>query len=128
MLRVQLKSKIHLARVTDANLNYEGSITIAEDLMRAADLWAGEQVMVVCRDNGERLWTYAQPGPAGSGAIVINGPAARKISRDDRITIMAFGQSEKPIEAVKIICNEHNEIVRTERGVPKVSVPQTMAF
>ena len=128
MLRTQLKSKIHLARVTDANLNYEGSITIAEDLMQVVDLWAGEQVMIVCRDNGERLWTYVQPGPAGSGAVVINGPAARKISRDDRITIMAFGQSEKPIEAVKILCNEHNEIVRTERGVPKVSVPQSMAF
>ena len=59
---------------------------------------------------------------------MINGPAARKISRDDRVTIMAFGQSEKPIEAVKILCNEHNEIVRTERGVPKVPVPQTLAF
>lgn len=129
MLRTLLKSKIHLARVTDANLNYEGSITIARDLMKTVDLWPGEQVLVVCRDSGERLWTYAQPGPPASGAVVINGPAARKIGRDDRITIMAFGQSEKAIEARKITCNDQNEIVRTERGVQQVTLPlETVAF
>ena len=129
MQRSQLKSKIHLASVTDSNLNYEGSITIPEDLMQAVDLWPGEQVMVVCRDNGARLWTYAQPGPAASGAVVINGPAARRIGKDDRITIMAFGLSEKRIEAQKLVCNEHNEVVRTEQGVPKVSVPhETVSF
>jgi len=123
MLRTQLKSKIHLARVTDANLQYEGSITVPEDLMREVDLWAGEKVLVVCRDNGERLETYAQPGPAGSGAVIINGPAARRIGTGDRITVMAFGQSEKPVEAKKVICNECNEVVRSERGVKKVSLP-----
>ena len=129
MQRTLLKSKIHLARVTDANLNYEGSITVPDDLMRAVDLWPGEQVMVVCRDNGERLWTYVQPGPTGSGAVVVNGPAARKIGRDDRVTIMAFGQSAEPLEALKVVCNEQNEVVRTERGVKKVSVPnETVAF
>jgi len=129
MLRVQLKSKIHLARVTDANLNYEGSITIPEDLMKAVDLWPGERVLVVSPTNGARLETYAQPGPAGSGAIIINGAAARLISTDDRITLMAFGQAEEPIEAKKIVCNENNEVIKTELGVHRVAIPQsTISF
>lgn len=128
MLRSQLKSKIHLARVTDANLDYEGSVTVPEDLMGAVDLWVGEKVLVVCRDNGERIWTYVQPGPAGSGAIVINGAAARRVQPDDRVTIMAFGQSEKPIEARRMLCNEHNEIVRVETGVKKVPIRETISF
>jgi aspartate 1-decarboxylase len=129
MLRTQLKSKIHLGRLTDANLNYEGSITIPEDLMQAVDLWPGEQVLVVCRETGNRLWTYAQPGPGGSASIVMNGAAARLVHVDDRVTIMAFGQSEKPIEAKKVVLNEQNEIVRSERGVKKVSLPrESLAF
>jgi len=129
MLRVQLKSKIHLARVTDANLNYEGSITIPEDLMKAVDLWPGERVLVVCPTNGARLETYAQPGPAGSGAIIMNGAAARLIATDDRITLMAFGQAEEPILAKRVVCNEHNEIIKTDLGVQKVSVPHsTISF
>ena len=129
MLRVQLKSKLHLARVTDANLQYEGSITIPEDLMKAVDLWPGERVLVVCPTNGARLETYAQPGPAGSGAVIMNGAAARRIGTDDRITLMAFGQAEAPIEAKKVVCNEHNEIVKSETGVHKVSLPQsTISF
>jgi len=129
MLRVQLKSKIHLARVTDANLNYEGSITIPEDLMKAVDLWPGERVLVVCPTNGARLETYAQPGPAGSGAIIINGAAARRITTDDRVTLMAFGQAEEPLEAKRVVCNEHNEVIKTEVGVHKVDVPQsTISF
>jgi aspartate 1-decarboxylase len=129
MLRTQLKSKIHLACVTDANLDYEGSITVPEDVMLEVDLWAGERVLVVCRNTGARLWTYVQPGPAGSGAFIINGAAARRMDRGDRITLMAFGQSEKPIEARKVLCNEHNEVVRFERGVKRVSLPkESIAF
>lgn len=129
MLRTQLKSKIHLACVTDANLHYEGSITIPEDLLREVDLWAGEKVLVVCRENGERLETYVQPGPAHSGAFIINGPAARRIGQGDRITIMAFGQAEQRIEAKKVVLNQHNEVVTSERGVKKVSLPpETIAF
>ena len=124
MLRTQLKSKIHLASVTDANLLYEGSITIPEDVMQAVDLWAGEKVLIVCRDNGERLETYVQPGPVSSAAFVINGPAARRIGTGDRISIMAFGQAEARIEAHKVTLNERNEIVKTERGVKKVALPQ----
>jgi aspartate 1-decarboxylase len=62
MLRTQLKSKLHLARVTDANIDYEGSISIPEDLMQLADLWPGEQVLVASRDTGARLETYVFPG------------------------------------------------------------------
>jgi len=129
MLRTQLKSKIHLACVTDSNLEYEGSVTIPEDVMQVVDLWAGEKVLIVCRDTGARLETYVQPGPPGSGAFVINGAAARRIGRGDRITLMAFAQAEKQIEAKKVLCNEQNEIVKTERGVKRVNFPQeTIAF
>jgi aspartate 1-decarboxylase len=126
MLRTQLKSKIHLARVTDANLDYEGSITLPEDLMKAVDLWPGEKVLVVDRDTGARLETYVQPGPARSGAVIINGAAARLIQTDDRITIMAFGQSEKPIEARRVLLDSRNEVVRTQRGVDMVVKPEPL--
>jgi len=123
MLRTQLKSKIHLARVTDGNLDYEGSISIPEDLMQAVDLWPGEKVLVASRDSGARLETYVLPAPAGSGAIVINGAAARLIHVGDRITLMAFGQSEKALRAKRILLNERNEIVRAEQGVGRASIP-----
>jgi aspartate 1-decarboxylase len=123
MLRNQLKSKIHMARVSDANLNYEGSITIPADLMKEVDLWPGEKVLIVCKDSGARLETYVQPGPACSKAFIINGPAARRVGTGDCITIMAFGQSEKPIEAQKLVCDATNTVVRREKGVGPVEVP-----
>jgi aspartate 1-decarboxylase len=123
MLRTQLKSKIHLARITDANIDYEGSISIPEDLMQLVDLWPGELVLVASRDTGARLETYVFPGPAGSAAIVINGAAARLVHRGDRVTIMAFGQSEKPIRAKRALLNERNEVVRVEQGVGRASIP-----
>ena len=73
-----LKSKIHRVKVTDADLNYIGSITIDVDLMQAANLIAGEKVQVVNINNGERLETYVIPGKKGSGEIALNGPAARR--------------------------------------------------
>jgi aspartate 1-decarboxylase len=123
MLRTQLKSKLHLARITDANVDYEGSISIPEDLMQLVDLWPGEMVLVAGRETGARLETYVFPAPAGSGAIVMNGPAARLIHRGDRVTIMAFGQSDKPIKAKRALLNERNEVVSFELGVGKASVP-----
>jgi len=123
MLRSQLKSKIHLARVTDGNIDYEGSISIPEDLMQAVDLWPGEKVLVASRDSGARLETYVLPAPAGTGAIVMNGAAARLIHVGDRITLMAFAQSEKPIRAKRVLLNERNEIVRAEQGVGRASIP-----
>ena len=123
MLRSQLKSKIHLARITDGNIDYEGSISIPEDLMQAVDLWPGERVLVASRDTGARVETYVFPAPAGSAAVIMNGAAARRIHKGDRVTIMAFGLSEKPIKARRVLLNERNEVVRSELGVGKASLP-----
>ncbi len=89
-----LKSKIHRATVTEANLNYVGSITIDEDLMDAANIIAGEKVQVVDIDNGERLETYVIKGVRGSGAIGINGAAARKVQPGDKIIIISYAQMD----------------------------------
>lgn len=86
-----LKSKIHRATVTSADLNYIGSITIDEDLMDAAGIVANERVYIVDNNNGERLDTYAIPGERGSGAICLNGAAARKVYVGDVVIIMAYG-------------------------------------
>ncbi len=75
-----LKSKIHRVKITEANLHYIGSITIDENLMKAANLIEGEKVQIVNIDNGERLETYVIKGTRGSGIICMNGPAARKVS------------------------------------------------
>lgn len=123
MLRTQLKSKLHQARITDANVDYEGSISIPEDLMQLVDLWPGEAVWVASRETGARLQTYVFPAPAGSGAIVMNGPAARLIHRGDRVTIMAFGLSEKPIKAKRALLNERNEVLKAEQGVGMATLP-----
>jgi aspartate 1-decarboxylase len=89
-----LKSKIHQATVTEANLYYVGSITIDEDLMEAANLVAHEKVTVVNINNGERLDTYVIKGSRGSGVICLNGPAARKCHAGDVVVIMAYAQMD----------------------------------
>ncbi len=86
-----LKSKIHNAYVTEANIDYIGSITIDEDLMEAVDLIEGEQVHVINHRNGERLITYVIKGQRGSKEICMNGPAALKISTGDKVIIIAYG-------------------------------------
>ena len=85
-----LKSKIHRVTVTEANLNYIGSITIDEDLMDAAGLLEGEHVYIVDNNNGERFETYIIKGRRGSGCICLNGAAARKVQIGDIIIIMAY--------------------------------------
>jgi len=85
-----LKSKIHRVSVSGADLNYIGSITIDENLMDAANLISGEKVQVVNNNNGERLETYAIPGPRGSGEITLNGAAARKVAVGDILIIIAY--------------------------------------
>ena len=85
-----MKSKIHCARVTEANLNYMGSITIDEDLMDAANLIAGEKVAIVDNNNGERFETYIIKGERGSGCICLNGAAARKVQVGDIVIIMSY--------------------------------------
>ncbi len=84
------KSKIHRATLTDANLNYEGSITIDEDLMEAANIIEGERIQVVNNNNGERLETYAIKGERGSGTICLNGAAARRAEVGDIVIIISY--------------------------------------
>ena len=90
MLIEVMKSKIHCARVTEANLNYMGSITIDEDLMDAANLIAGEKVAIVDNNNGERFETYIIKGERGSGCICLNGAAARKVQVGDIVIIRSY--------------------------------------
>src|SRR5918996_5829276 len=90
MRRRMLKSKIHRATVTDANLHYVGSVTVDEDLMRAADLLPGEQVAIVDITNGARLETYVIPGESGSGVIGINGAAAHLVHPGDLVIIISY--------------------------------------
>ena len=85
-----LKSKLHCATVTEANLNYMGSITIDEDLMDAANLIAGEKVQIVNNNNGERFETYIIKGKRGSGCVCLNGAAARKVQVGDVVIIIAY--------------------------------------
>ncbi len=87
-----MKSKIHRATVTEANLNYIGSITIDQDLMDAANLFEGERVYIVNNNNGERFDTYVIPGKRGSGVICLNGAAARKVQPGDIVIILAYAQ------------------------------------
>ena len=94
MRRRMMKSKIHRATVTDANLNYVGSITIDTDLMEAADLLEWEQVAIVDIDNGNRFETYVIPGAAGSGAMCLNGAAARLVHPGDRIIVISYADYE----------------------------------
>lgn len=94
MLIEVLKSKIHRAVVTEANLNYIGSITIDEDLMDAANIIENEKVQVVNVNNGERLETYVIQGKRGSGVCCLNGPAARKAAVGDIVIIISYAQME----------------------------------
>ncbi len=86
-----VKSKIHRVKVTGADLQYIGSVTIDEDLMDAANIIQGEKVQIVNINNGERLETYAIPGPRKSGEITLNGPAARKVAKGDIVIIISYG-------------------------------------
>ncbi len=94
MLRTMLKSKIHRATVTQADLHYVGSVTVDADLMESADLLEGEQVTIVDIDNGERLVTYVITGQRGSGVIGINGAAAHLIHPGDLVILIAYGTME----------------------------------
>ncbi|MFT6246543.1 MAG: aspartate 1-decarboxylase [Salibacteraceae bacterium] len=91
MLIQAVKSKIHRVSVTQAELNYIGSITIDEKLMEASNIIEGERVQIVNIDNGERLETYVIKGDRGTGTICLNGPAAKKVSIGDKIIIIGYG-------------------------------------
>ncbi len=94
MLRTMMKSKIHRATVTQADLHYVGSVTVDEELLEAADLLPGELVHIVDVTNGARLETYTIAGPRGSGVIGINGAAARLVHPGDLVILIAYGQME----------------------------------
>lgn len=94
MLVHMMKSKLHCVQVTEANLNYMGSITVDEDLLDAAGILAGEKVQVVDNNNGERFETYTIRGERGSGCVCLNGAAARKVQVGDTIIIIAYALME----------------------------------
>ena len=110
-----LKSKLHCVKITEANLNYMGSITIDEDLMDAANLIAGEKVQIVNNNNGERIETYIIKGERGSGCICLNGAAARKCGVGDTVISIAYALMD--FEEAKtfkptVVFPENNRIVK----------------
>ena len=109
-MRSLLRSKIHRATVTEADVDYVGSVTIDEDLLDAVGLWIHEKVQVVSVDSAARLETYTMPGPRGSGVICMNGAAAHLIKKGERVIIMGYELSEAPVEAKIALVNEKNEI------------------
>ena len=119
MFRHVFKSKLHRATVTQACLNYVGSITIDEDLMEAADILINEKVQVVDINNGERLETYARPGPRGSGVICLNGAAARLVQPGDQVIIMTYvivdDKEARNWEPTVVFLKEGNRIAETKK-------------
>lgn len=121
-MRTMLKSKIHRATVTEANVDYEGSITIDPLLMEAADMLEFEQVHVLDINNGSRLTTYAIPGEPASGVICINGAAARLVNEGDLVIILAYDQlteaEAKQHQPRLVYVDAENRITRTARQIP----------
>ena len=116
MLRTMLRSKIHRAKVTQADLNYEGSITVDTDLLDAAMMVPFEKVSIYNVTSGTRLSTYVIPGVAGSGKICINGAAARLVKVDDVVIICCYGEfNEEEVEnhsAQIVLVDDQNKITR----------------
>jgi len=117
MYRTMMKSKLHRATVTEANLNYVGSITIDQDLMELIDVYENEKVQIVDNNNGARFETYVIPGARGSGVICLNGAAARLVQPGDKVIIISYGmmtseeaKSYKPLIA---ILDDDNKVINT---------------
>jgi len=119
MIRTFMFAKIHRATVTAANVNYVGSITIDSELLKATGIRPYERVQVVDVDNGARLETYVIAGPSGSGAIELNGAAARLVCVGDKVIIMAYGMFDEPLPGdwapIVLIMGEDNRVVETRR-------------
>ncbi len=111
-MRWILRSKIHKATVTEADLDYVGSITIDEDLIDKVGFMPGEKVLVVDNTNGARLETYVIVGEKGSGIICMNGAAAHLIKTGDEIIIMGFELTDKPIKPKNILVDKNNKFVK----------------
>ena len=111
-----VKSKIHKARVTEANLQYVGSITIDEDLMDASNIIENEKVQIVDINNGERFETYVIKGERGSGSICVNGAAARKVEVDDVVIIISYAtmgfEEAKTFKPAIVFPNEENNLLK----------------
>lgn len=111
-----LKSKIHRVKVTGADLNYMGSITIDEELMDAANIIAGEKVQIVNVNNGERIETYVIPGTRNSGTITLNGPAARRVQKGDVVIIISYAtmdiQKAKEFKPTLVFPNSEDNSLR----------------
>ena len=116
MIYTMMHGKIHRATVTEANLNYVGSITIDEDLLDAAGILPGEKVQIVNNNNGARLETYTIPGKRGSGVICLNGAAARCALEGDILIIIAYAQMDekeaKALEPKVVLVDKRNHIVK----------------
>ncbi|THF78412.1 aspartate 1-decarboxylase [Cohnella fermenti] len=126
MFRTMMKSKIHRATVTEANLHYVGSITIDQNLMEAVDILPDEKVQIVNNNNGARLETYVIPGPRGSGVICLNGAAARLVQPGDVVIIIAYAlvtEEEARNHRPKIaIMDEGNQLARLLAEEPHSTV------
>jgi aspartate 1-decarboxylase len=128
MFRQMMKAKIHRATVTEANLNYVGSVTIDQDLLELVDILPDEKVQIVNNNNGARFETYAIPGPRGSGVICLNGAAARLVHPGDQVIIINYGlmtDEEARRHHPKVaILDEHNHVVKLLAKEPHSTVLQ----
>ena len=127
-MRWLMRSKIHNATVTEANLAYVGSITIDQDLLDRVGLWAGEKVLVVSNTSGARLETYVIAGEAGSGDMCMNGAAAHLIAKGDEIIVMGFELTDAPIAPKVILVDGWNRFVRWLSEEPGTTVEGEKVF
>ena len=119
-MRWLMRSKIHNATVTEANLAYVGSITIDEDLLDRVGLWPGERVLVVSNTSGARLETYVIAGDRGAGDICMNGAAANLIGEGEEIIIMGFELADRPVQPKAILVDRKNRWVADLVETPRV--------
>lgn len=126
MYRTMMKGKIHRAKVTEANLNYVGSVTIDEDILNAVDMLPNEKVQIVNNNNGARLETYIIPGKRGSGVVCLNGAAARLVQEGDTVIIISYALvSEEELNTFSpkvAIMDDHNKIVEMIDKEPEATV------
>lgn len=121
-LRSYMLGKIHKARVTCANLNYVGSVTIDSELLDRSGMHAGERVLIVDNTNGSRLETYIIEGEPGSKKIEINGAAAHLVNVGDEIIIMTFALSTEPVKSCAILVDEENNFIQYLTETPSAEI------
>ncbi|MGJ9456792.1 aspartate 1-decarboxylase [Oceanobacillus sp. CF4.6] len=126
MFRTMMKSKIHRARVTEANLNYVGSVTIDESILEQVDILPHEKVQIVNNNNGERLETYVIPGERGTGVVCLNGAAARLVQEGDIVIIVSYAVvSEEELESHRpkvAIMNKYNQVQQLIEQEPPLTI------